>query len=179
MVKLSRKGKSRRVRPRKSLKKRSSRRQMMKGGKYYGLDPAIYKRIKAKAVLYELSLKKDGDNIVYTLDFSKASGALVDFGMKLFRKNEDIATEYSNTFIGAFGITGEHEQKIRGIIEKLFAEGVAGAKQKKLIITDKSTSIDIELINLEGVSLTKELNVPTTQTFDKYLRGLGDDALVA
>ena len=79
MVKLSRKGKSRRVRPRKSLKKRSSRRQMMKGGKYYGLDPAIYKRIKAKAVLYELSLKKDGDNIVYTLDFSKASGALVDF----------------------------------------------------------------------------------------------------
>ena len=99
--------------------------------------------------------------------------------MKIFKTNADIATEYSNTFIGAFGITGEHEQKIRGIIEKLFAEGVAGAKQKKLIITDKSNSIDIELINLKGVSLTKELNVPTTKPFDAYLRGLDDDALVA
>ena len=95
------------------------------------------------------------------------------------KRNEDIAKKYSDTFIGAFGITGEHEQKIRGIIGKLFTEGVAGAKQKKLIITDKSNSIDIELINLGGVSLTKELNVPTTQTFDKYLRGLDDDALVA
>ena len=178
MVKLSRKGKSRRVRPRKSLKNRSSRRQMMKGGKYYGLDP-IYRRKEFGSILYELSLKKDGDNIVYTLDFSKASGALVNVGMKLFKRNEDIAKKYSDTFIGAFGITGEHEQKIRGIIGKLFTEGVAGAKQKKLIITDKSNSIDIELINLGGVSLTKELNVPTTQTFDKYLRGLDDDALVA
>ena len=179
MVKLSRKGvrkSNKRGRSRRSLKKRSSRRRMMKGGQYYALEP-IYKRKNMGSTLYELSLKKEGENTVYTLDFSKASGAVVDIGMKFFKKNEGIATKYSNTFIDAFGITvQEYKDKVVGIIGELFAEGVEGAKHKKLIITVKpSNLVDIKL-TMDGQDQSDKelLNVPVTKSFDEYLRGLGE-----
>jgi hypothetical protein len=179
MVKLSRSRKdvrksNKRGRSRRSLKKRSSRTRMMKGGQYYALEP-IYKRKSMGSTLYELSLKKEGENTVYTLDFSKASGALVDVGMKIFKKNEGIAAKYSNTFIDAFGITDQdNKNKVVDIIGALFAEGVDGAKHKKLIITVKpSNRVDIKLTNDDQTD--KEIfDVPVTKSFDDYLTGLGE-----
>jgi hypothetical protein len=179
MVKLSRKGvrkSNKRGRSRRSLKKRSSRTRMMKGGQYYGLEP-IYKRKNMGSTLYELSLKKEGENTVYTLDFSKATGALVDVGMKFFKKNENIATKYSNTFIDAFGITDqESKNKVIGIIGYLFAEGVEGAKHKKLIITVKPDNlVDIKLTKDDQVETGNDIvDVQVTKSFDEYLSGLGE-----
>jgi hypothetical protein len=171
MVKLSRRGASN-GRSRRSLKKRSSRTRMMKGGAYDGPDK-IYNRMKLGSTLYELSITSDdADNKVYTLDFGKAKGAVVDTGMKIFKRNESIANEYSDAFIKAFGIMDTvNTNAIKVIIGKLFAQGVDGAKQRKLIITEKSSSVDIKLTK-DGD--TEDEVTVTKSTFEDYLRSLGD-----
>ena len=177
MVKLSRKGKSRRVRPRKSLKKRSSRRRMMKGGGYEEGITRYIRRGPLRSTLYELYIEKDDDSTTYTLDFSNA-GMITTFGMNIKDINK-IIDKYTNTLIDAFEIAdNDYKKVIKNIITKLFEGGVAGAKKRTLMITEFKQNANIKLnvkendaVILEG-SFVKPAEEPK---FENFLRSLGND----
>jgi hypothetical protein len=173
MVKLSRKG----AHSKRSLKNRSSRKRLMKGGAW--VDGATsYNRIKNRSILYELSISESSEgNKVYTLDFSKVGGvgaAMMKtkniFGDK-FNLGEKLDDTYSKVFIEAFGIEDEDSKaKVIEVMKQLFATGVDGAKEKKLIITESPENVDIELVLVNGGKET--INV--SKKFEDYLKGLGD-----
>jgi hypothetical protein len=171
MVKLSRKG----ARSKRSLKNRSSRKRLMKGGAWVE-GTKNYNRIKNSSILYELSISDTSDGKkVYTLDFSKV-GRLGSAMMKT--KNifgnfvgEKLDDTYSKVFIEAFGITDDSSKtNVIKVMKQLFATGVDGAKEKKLIITESSDTVDIELVLVNGGKETIRVN----SKFEDYLKGLGD-----
>lgn len=177
MVTLSRRG------ARKSNKRGRSKRSL-KGGKYDGPNKT-YNRIDSDSTLYRLSITEDSSsNKIYTLDFSYAEGKRLSGVSRLTSItdkyssiasgmiNSHMANKYSDAFIKAFCITGmDNIKSIQDIIGMLFAEGVDGAKQRKLIITEKSDSVEIELKNNES---TENTTIVKKTTFEDYLRSLGD-----
>ena len=176
MVKLSRRGASN-GRSRRSLKKRSSRKRLMKGGAYDNTKSKFVRKNMVGSPLYELTIARNPDDTVYTLDFSKV-GRLAS-GTLLAMPNKIIINRYSDTFIGAFGIDEDaSKESIRQIITELFNGGVAGAKTRKLIITERSSDVDVELQDTAGSTIgtvvTFNKGVPS---FEKFLMTL-DDALM-
>lgn len=178
MVKLSRRGASN-GRSRRSLKKRSSRKQVLTGGEYQK-DIKEYERLNmVKSPLYKLTINDtDANNKIYTLDFSKVG--IIASGLLKVVTNSFIVKKYANTFIGAFGIDDEGDKrKINDVLTQLFATGVAGAKQKKLVISESPTDVAVDLTDLGGKSLlTEPTNIKKgSPSFEKFLMTL-DDALI-
>ena len=171
MVKLSRRGASN-GRSRRSLKKRLSRKQVLKGGKY-DVTKSEHNRIKDGRRLYQLSTTTDGPNKVYTLDFSKVGGVASKFlkFANFIIPGDTLVNTYSDAFIKAYNIKDDQKEKVTKIITSLFATGVDGAKEKKLIITEKpDNTVDIELVLVNGGKDTIE----STSKFEDYLNSLGD-----
>lgn len=173
MVSRTRKG----TRSKRSLKNRSSRKRLMKGGAYDKTKSKFVRKNMVGSPLYELTISRNSDNIVYTLDFSKV-GTLASATLRAMR-NSFIINRYSDTFIGAFGIDDDvSKQAIRQIITELFDGGVAGAKTRKLIITERSSDVDVKLTDMNenqtGNVVTFNKGVPS---FEKFLMTL-DDALM-
>ena len=175
MVKLSRRGASN-GRSRRSLKKRSSRKQVLTGGAYNSSDLS-FTRSKSGQKLYQLTIDRTNpDAPIYTLDF-KDPGRGAWLKMKL-TDNDEIITEYYKNFALAFGVLEESDRnQIKNIITKLFAGGVSGASKRRLIITDgPATSVTLKLTGDnttdETISVTKGM-----PTFDKYLALLADDVM--
>ena len=176
MVKLSRRGASN-GRSRRSLNKRLSRKQVLKGGAYNSTDLS-FTRSKSGQKLYQLTIDRTNPNApVYTLDFTNPGvGAMLK--MKITNNNE-IITEYYKNFSLAFGILDDsYREKIKNIITKLFQGGVSGASKRKLIITDgPETSVTLQLTGENTTDETISVTKGGLPTFDKYLSLLEDDVM--
>lgn len=178
MVKLSRRGprKSKRSYSKKSLKKRLSRRRMLKGGKYEGPD-RTYKRTAGfrgmGGTLYELTIVNDATNRnkTFKLNFSVVKGGVQYLPIDMLIK------KYTDTFINAFQVTDD-SGKVADIIEKLFAGKIEGLKKRVLAITEPEEGNTVTLVLLEGDNtvatqdITKGSSKPM---FEDFLYSLKDD----
>lgn len=178
MVKLSRRvpRKSKRIYSKKSLKKRLSRRRMLKGGKYEGPDKTYKRTVGFRGMggtLYELTIVNDKGNKTFKLKFSVASGAVTYAPVDVLIKT------YSDTFIKAFQVTDD-SSKVQDIITQLFEGGIKGLKNRVLAITEPANGTTVTLVLLEGENentiatqnITKGSSKPL---FEDFLLSLGDD----
>ena len=120
--------------------------------------------------MYNLEYATNGDNKVYTLDFTKSD--LEDNIMTNYFFNAD---KFSEILKKGLDVTEQSDiDKINEVITKLFEGDIDGAKKRMLIITEKSETIDIMLSqngnNLKTVTINSYKN-----SFGDFLMTLGDD----
>ena len=160
MVKLSRSRKNVRKSKRSSSRKSG---KFMVGGDYVG--EGKYIRTNFGLDVYALESKKEGDNTIYTLDFSVA-GKVVGAAAT--------AEKYTQLLQNAMGVVNNSTDatNIKDIITKLFQEGSDGARKKKLIITQpKPAAISLQLI--EGDTPGESRQIDNPDQFGGFLLGLG------
>lgn len=176
MVKQSRRQVKKRSMRRRTAKKRVMKRRTMKGGAYQGVGKT-YNRFKdgTDQILYKLNSKQYGEFIIYTLDFTDSNATFPGIPDFLIKK------KYKSVFKSAFNVTQQDSIAIIDeLIEKLFNGGIAGVKQRKIVLRDNNDGT-VNIILLQGDQ--EQFNRLITRgpiykdMFEGFLMGLGDEIM--
>jgi hypothetical protein len=161
---------------RRTMKKRVMKRRTVKGGAYQGVGKT-YNRFKdgTDQILYKLISEQDDEYIKYTLDFTASTATFTGIPDILIKK------KYKSVFKSAFNVTQQNSIAIIDeLIEKLFIGGIAGVKQRKIVLTDqKDGNVNIKLLQGDNEQFNSVIarGPIYNDMFEGFLMGLGDEIM--
>ena len=168
---------SRRQVKKRSLRRRTAKKRVMKGGIYSAPSKVVtfirrMPRFAGAKDLYKLtSTLNDDGTITHELDFSFYKGGSIT-------NNFITANRYKEILKTDLIVKDIPQQKaIDGLIDQLFDGGISGIMQRKLVITENTqTKTGMRIKILENNQLKgEEISIDTGKSFVQYLLSKGDE----